>query len=182
MNAILGGSESCVATHASDMCVALLALDAIVHIESKKLKRSIPIEDFHLRPGSNPQKESVLEDDELITEIEIPIKAFSKKSYYLKVRDRASYAFALCSAAVALEIEDGKIESCRLALGGVATKPWRVAEAEKILCGQKASEALFKKAAEAALMGAKTLKYNAFKVELGKRTLIRALKTAGALS
>ncbi len=182
MNAVLGGSDRCVATHASDMCVALVALDAIVHVRGPKGERSIPITDFHLLPGSTPDHETVLQPGEIISEVEIPASPFAKQSHYLKVRDRASYAFALCSVAVALEMSAGKIKSCRLALGGVATKPWRSPEAESILTGKEPSVELFKKAAEAAMSNAKPLKYNAFKIALAKRSIVKALKTVGGLT
>lgn len=182
IHAVLGGSDHCVATHGSDMCVALVALDAKVLVEGPSGKRSIPIEQFHLLPGSTPEKETVLHPDEIIVAVEVPYKPFSRRSLYLKVRDRASYAFALSSVAIALELSGNKIASCRLALGGVASKPWRAEAAEKILSGNIMSEALFKKAAEAALNGAKPLKYNKFKIELTKRTIVRALKNAGGLA
>jgi xanthine dehydrogenase YagS FAD-binding subunit len=182
IHAVLGGSDHCVATHGSDMCVALLALDANVILQGPNGTRSVPIEKFHLLPGATPEKETVLHPEELIVAVEVPYKPFSKQSLYLKVRDRASYAFALSSVAVALELSGNKITSCRLALGGVATKPWRVEAAEKVLNGNVMSESLFKKAAEAALAGARPLKYNKFKIELSKRTIVRALKTAGGLA
>ncbi len=182
IHAILGGSDSCVATHGSDMCVALVALDAILHLKSASGKRSVEIKDFHLLPGKTPEKENLLAPGEIITSIELPKRAFAKNSLYLKVRDRASYAYSLSSAAVALEIKNQRIESCRVALGGVATKPWRAEEAEAVLTGNKCSENLYKKAAEAALSKAKALKHNGFKIELTKRTIVRALILAGEIS
>lgn len=182
VHAVLGGSDHCVATHGSDMCVALLALDASVLVQGPNGTRSIPIEHFHLLPGNTPQKETVLQPEEIIVAVEIPYKPFSKRSLYLKVRDRASYAFALSSVALALELSGNKIASCRIALGGVATKPWRAEAAEKVLTGNALSESLFKKAAEAALVGAKPLRDNRFKIELTKRTIVRALKNAGGLA
>lgn len=182
IHAVLGGSTSCVAVHGSDMCVALAALDAVIHTEGPEGKRQIKITDFHLEPGATPDKESVLKQAELITHVELPISSFSKRSHYLKVRDRSSYAFSLSSAAVALDIRDGLIKDCRIALGGVATKPWRVPAAEAELMNRKASEEVFKKAAEKALQGAAGLKFNSFKIELTKRTILRALNTAGAIS
>lgn len=181
-HAILGGSEACVAVHASDMCVALLALDAILHLEGANGTRSIKMEYFHLLPGTSPHRETLLEPGELIAQVEIPISSFAKNSYYLKVRDRASYAFALCSAAVACEIERGKISSCRVALGGVASKPWRAHEAEKILQGKVPAKSVFKEAAASALSAAKPLKHNAFKIELCKRTIVRALEEVCGVS
>ena len=180
IHAVLGTSDHCVATHGSDMCVALLALDAIVLLKGSDGTRKVALEDFHLVPGATPQNESVLKPGEIITEIEIPERPFAIRSHYLKVRDRASYAFSLCSVAVALEMSGGKIQSCRLALGGVATKPWRVTSAEKILTGSKPSQSLFEKAAQIALEGAKPLKNNRFKIELTKRTIVRALNNVGA--
>lgn len=182
MHAVLGGSDSCVATHGSDMCVALVALDAVAHLKGPKGTRKVAIEDFHLLPGQTPQHENVLEPGEIISEIELPERPFAKLSHYLKVRDRASYAFSLSSVAVAVEMASGKIKSCRVALGGVATKPWRAQEAEKLLTGNAASDALFQKVAQAALAGAKPLKNNGFKIELTKRTIVRALKVVGGLA
>lgn len=181
MHAVLGGSDNCIATHGSDMCVALVALDAVVHLEGPKGKRSVLLEEFHLLPGDTPHLESVLQQGEIITELEIPDRPFAKHSYYLKVRDRASYAFSLCSVAVALELNGETIKSCRVAFGGVATKPWRSKEAEKILTGRNASKELFQRAADAAVVGALGQKYNKFKIDLTKRTLVRALTNAGAL-
>ena len=135
IHAVLGTSDHCVATHGSDMCVALVALDAIVHIQGPKGARKVPLEEFHLLPGGSPELENVLQAGEIITEVELPERPFAKQSHYLKVRDRASYAFSLCSVAIALEMNAGKIQSCRLALGGVGTKPWRLPAAEKILTG-----------------------------------------------
>lgn len=182
IHAILGGSEQCVATHGSDMCVALVALDAIVHVLGPKGSRKIPMADFHVLPGNHPEIETVLEPGELILEIELPAREFARRSHYLKVRDRASYAFALSSVAAALHVQGGVIESARLALGGVATKPWRCYDAEKVLVGKRPDEQAFKLAAQAALSGAKPLKHNGFKIELTKRTIVRALKTVGELS
>lgn len=175
MHAILGGSESCVATHGSDMCVALVVLGAKLHISGPSGKRVMPLEDFYLLPGSSPDKENLLEPGEIITSVEINDKPFSQNSHYLKLRDRASYAFSLSSVAVAIQIENDVIKDCRLGLGGVATKPWRCTKAEKSLIGQKASTELFKKCAELALEDAKGLKHNSFKIELSKRTIVRAL-------
>jgi xanthine dehydrogenase YagS FAD-binding subunit len=182
MNAVLGTSDKCIATHPSDMCVALAALGAVVHVQGIKGTRTIPFADFHLLPGQTPHIEHNLKQDELITHVEIPALPFAAKSHYLKVRDRASYEFALTSAAVALDIQNGTIRGARIALGGVGTKPWRSLEAEKALIGAPANADTYRKAAEIALALAKPYKDNAFKVELAKRTLVRALKTVEGLS
>ncbi len=179
MHAIFGWSEKCVAVNPSDMSVALAALDAVVKVQDKDGKeRTINFVDFHRLPEDSPEKDNNLNHGELITSIEIPKNNFANKSYYLKVRDRASYAFALISVAAALETEGNKIKSARIALGGVAHKPWRATEAEKILNGATATEENFKKAAEAAMKDAKALEHNKFKVELGKRAIVRALSMA----
>src|SRR5882724_6939238 len=151
MHAILGASESCIATHPSDMCVALAALGATVHVEGKNGKRAIPFNDFHRLPGNTPHIETDLQPDELITSIQIPALDFAKNSLYRKVRDRASYAFALVSVAAALEVENGAIKNVRLALGGVAHKPWRAFEAERVMAGAQATVETFRRAAEAEL-------------------------------
>ena len=182
MNAVLGTSDKCIATHPSDMCVAMAALGAIVHVQGPKGMRAIPFSEFHLLPGQTPQIEHNLKQDELITYVEIPALPFAAKSHYLKVRDRASYEFALTSAAVALEIQNGTIKNARIALGGVGTKPWRSVEAEKALIGSTANEDTFKKAAQVAIAGATPNKDNAYKIELAKRTLVRALNTVGEMS
>jgi xanthine dehydrogenase YagS FAD-binding subunit len=177
MHAILGASEQCIALHASDLCVALVALDAIVHTRRNVGARSIPLTDFYRVPGDTPDIENVLEHGELITAVEVPLLPQHARSGYLKVRDRASYEFALASAAVALTIEDGAIGESRVGLGGVGTIPWRARGAEEVLRGAPAQLATFRAAAEAALEGAWTVPGTAFKVELGKRTLVRALET-----
>jgi len=182
MNAVLGTSDKCIATHPSDMCVAMAALGAIIHVQGTKGIRTIPFADFHLLPGQTPNIEHNLKPDELITHIEIPPLAFAARSHYLKVRDRASYEFALTSAAVALDIQNGTIKNARVALGGVGTKPWRSIEAEKTLIGAPANKQTYRAAAEAALAAARPNKDNAFKVELAKRTLVRALTTVEGLS
>jgi xanthine dehydrogenase YagS FAD-binding subunit len=176
-HAILGTSQHCIASNPSDMNVAMAALDATVHITGPKGKRSVPFVDFHTLPGDHPERESVLEPGELITHVQVP--APLQRSHYLKVRDRASFAFALASAAVALDA--GKtITAARVALGGVGTKPWRSKEAESVLVGAPPTLETFRKAAEAALAGAQPQPGNQFKVELAKRTLVRALaETAG---
>lgn len=179
MHAVFGWSEECVAVHPSDMCVALAALDATVKVQGTDGKeRLILFTDFHRLPGETPQKDTNLNQGELITSIEIPKNNFAGKSYYLKVRDRASYAFALVSVAAALEMNGNKIKQARVALGGVAHKPWRATEAEKFLVGKEATEANFKAAAEAGMKAAKPLEHNKFKVELGRRAIVRALTVA----
>lgn len=179
MHAIFGWSKSCVAVHPSDMCVALVALDAVVRVQSSDgLERSIPFADYHRLPGDNPQKDNNLNFGELITAIEIPSNNFAANSHYLKVRDRSSYAFALLSVAAALEMSGTQIKEVRIAMGGVAHKPWRALEAEKFLKGKTASEANFKQAAENEMSKAKPLEHNKFKVELGKRAIVRALTKA----
>lgn len=179
MHAILGGSPSCIAVNPSDMCVALLALDATISTRGKKGERQIPIADFHLLPGDHPERETVLEHGDLITSVTLPSTPFSAHSHYLKVRDRASYAFALTSAAVALAVEKGVIREARIALGGVATKPWRAFAAEKELIGKRPSVALYKAAGLAAVAGAQPHRDNAFKVALAQRTVTRALQELG---
>jgi xanthine dehydrogenase YagS FAD-binding subunit len=181
-HAILGTTEACIATHPSDLCVALMALDTVILTHGPKGKRSIPFPEFYLLPKKTPQYENVLQAGELITAIEIPVLNFSDRSCYLKVRDRASYEFALSSAAVALDISGGKIHHSRIALGGVGTIPWRADAAEKQLSGSEVSKEAFRRAADAALAGAKPQQHNAFKIELAKRTLIRALMTASEIA
>ncbi len=179
MHALFGWSNDCVAVHPSDMCVALVALDAVVKVQGTDGKeRSIPFADYHRLPGNTPQKDNILNQGELITAIEIPKNNFASKSYYLKVRDRASYAFALVSVAAALEIEGNAIKNVRVAMGGVSHKPWRAVEAEKFLTGKAATEANFKAAADAEMRNAKPLEHNKFKVELGRRAIVRALTQA----
>ncbi|SJZ91624.1 FAD binding domain-containing protein [Consotaella salsifontis] len=174
-HAILGASPACVATHPSDMCVALAALDASVHIEGRSGKRSVPLVELHRLPDGRPDLDTVLEPGELITAIELPALPLASRSTYRKVRDRASYAFALVSVAAALEVESGTVKDVRLALGGVAHKPWRAWRAEEALRGQPASEDAFRAAAEAELADASPLKDNAFKVELARRTIVAVL-------
>jgi len=179
MHAIFGWSDKCVAVNPSDMSVALAALDAVVKVQDKDGKeRTINFADFHRLPENAPEKDTNLQHGELITSIELPKVNFANKSYYLKVRDRASYAFALVSVAVVFDWKGNSIMNPRIALGGVAHKPWRATEAEKILSGATATEENFKKAAEAAMKDAKALKHNKFKVELGKRAIVRALNMA----
>jgi xanthine dehydrogenase YagS FAD-binding subunit len=180
--AILGTSDHCIATNPSDMNVALTALEATVHLQSATGKRSLPIHDFFLLPGDTPHKESVIEPGELITHVTLPPLPAGTNSVYLKLRDRASYEFALASAAVVTRVEQGKIMDARIALGGVGTKPWRSFEAEQVLEGSEASLEQFKAAAEAALRDARPQSMNGFKIELAKRCLVRALKLATSIS
>jgi len=180
MLAVLGTSDQCIATNPSDMCVAMAALEATVHVQGPKGKRAIPIGDFHLLPGNTPQRENVLEPGDLITHVTLPPPVAGSKQLYLKLRDRASYEFALASAAVVLTVAAGKVTRARIALGGVGTKPWRSPDAESALVGQSADAASFRKAADAAMRGAKPQSENGFKVELAKRCLAHALQTAAA--
>ncbi|HXI14155.1 MAG TPA: xanthine dehydrogenase family protein subunit M [Thermoanaerobaculia bacterium] len=176
MHAILGTSDSCIATHPSDFAVALAAFDGVVQVQGPKGARDIAATDFHLLPGTTPHREHALGPDEIITAIVVPAAAHTERSHYLKVRDRASYEFALTSAAVGLDVGGTTIRSARVALGGVGTKPWRSREAESVLTGRNVSEALFREAAEAALGAARPQRQNGFKVELAKRTIVRALQ------
>ena len=182
MHAIFGWNEKCVAVYPSDMAVALAALDAIVKVQKPDgTERVINFADYHRLPGDTPEKDNNLEHGELITSIELPKNNLASKSYYLKVRDRASYAFALVSVAAALETSggaNGTIKDVRIAMGGVAHKPWRAMEAENFLKGKTATDANFQAAAEAEMKNAKPLEHNKFKVELGKRAIVRALQMA----
>ncbi|MFC4535794.1 FAD binding domain-containing protein [Sphaerisporangium dianthi] len=175
-HAVLGAGDGCVATHPSDMCVALAALDAVVTVESLRGERRIPLADFHLLPGDTPHIETAIEADELITAVELPASAVAATSRYRKVRDRASFAFALVSVAAALEVRDGAVTGVRLALGGVAAKPWRAREAERLLLGAPATEEEFRRAAEAELAPAVALSSNGFKIELARRTIVATLR------
>jgi xanthine dehydrogenase YagS FAD-binding subunit len=176
-HAILGASESCIATHPSDMCVALVTLDASVHLQGPAGMRSLPLRELHRLPGDTPEIESELHPDDLITAVEIPALSFAGRSTYRKVRDRASYAFALVSVAAALDVDStGKARDVRLALGGVAHKPWRALKAESRLKGQQANAESFRAAAEAELADAVGLRDNAFKIELAKRTIVAVLE------
>lgn len=179
-HAILGTSETCIATHPSDMCVALRALDAVVHVQSSTGKRQIPFADFHRLPEDRPEIDNTLQPGELITHISVPqADRFIDHSAYIKVRDRLSYAFALVSVAAALDLgADGTIKAARIALGGVAHKPWRVEAAEERLVGQAAGEAAFAAAADAILQGARGYGHNDFKLELAKNAIVQALTTA----
>lgn len=178
IHAILGASEACVAVHPSDMCVALAALEAQVHVQGPHGKRRIGMADFHRLPGERPEVDNNLGEGELITAVELPPTGFAPHCAYLKLRDRASYAFALVSVAAALELDGTTIKAARLALGGVAHKPWRVESAEQALCGKPAEEASFAIAADLLLGGAQPLQHNAFKPELARRAIIRALGEA----
>lgn len=178
IHAVLGGSEHCVATHPSDMAVALVALDAVVHIRGPQGERRVPIEEFHKLPGATPQMETAVQNSELITHVTLPKSSFAQRSTYVKLRDRASYEFALASAAVAVDLSGSTIRVARVALGGIATKPWRCHEAEQVLTGAPPTADIFRAAAEAALKSAKPLRYNAFKIELAKMALVRALNQA----
>lgn len=179
IHAILGTSDTCIATHPSDMCVALAALDARVLVQGANGNRTIAFNDFHRLPEKTPQIETELRGGELITTIEIPRNDFAKRSLYRKVRDHASYAFAVVSVAAALEVENNQIKTVRLALGGVAHKPWRASVAESVLRGLPATEANFQRGAEAELKNAKGFAHNSFKIELVKRVMVSALKELG---
>jgi xanthine dehydrogenase YagS FAD-binding subunit len=178
-HAVLGVSEHCIATHPSDMCVAMAVLDAEVHtLRPDGTTRSVPFAEFHRAPGDTPHVEVALAHGELITRIVIPQLPAARRSHYLKVRDRASYEFALASAAVVLDLDGDTIRAARLGLGGIATRPWRATEAEQSLTGRRASDATFRDAAEIALTGASARAHNHFKIELAKRTIVRAFATA----
>jgi xanthine dehydrogenase YagS FAD-binding subunit len=181
-SAIFGASDDCVATHPSDLAVALVALDAVVMTAQPRGERAIPIGDFHLLPGSTPQREHLLEPGELIVAVHLPTGPFAARSHYLKLRDRASYEFALVSVAAALELVDGTVRAARLALGGVAAKPWRALEAEAELVGRPFGPDTVAAAAAAAVRGARTRPDNAFKIPLVERAVVRALSTVGGLS
>jgi xanthine dehydrogenase YagS FAD-binding subunit len=178
MLAILGTSEHCIATNPSDMCVAMAALEATIHVQGPRGSHEIAFADFHLLPGSMPERETVLEPGDLVTHVTLPPPKSRSRQVYLKLRDRASYEFALASAAVVITLADGNVTYARVALGGVGTKPWRAPEAEAVLTGQPANTTNFRKAAEAALRGAKPQSENGFKVELAKRCIVHALETA----
>lgn len=180
MHAILGGSDHCIASYAGDMAVAMLALDAVIELTGTNGKRSVPIGDFHTVPGDTPHIETVLTAGEMITGIEIPASAAAERSFYLKVRDRTSFEFALVSAAVAMDLNGGMIRNVRVASGGVGTKPWRLPEVEAALTGKQADAATIKAAADQAGAGAKPASMNAFKLVLLRRTVLRALQTVSA--
>jgi xanthine dehydrogenase YagS FAD-binding subunit len=186
MHAIFGltdktDNQSCIAVHPSDMGVALSALDATVLVVGSKGERRIPFGDFHRLPGERPDLDTNLEKGELIVAVDIPDAPFGKNSHYLKVRDRASYAFALVSVAAALEIDNNRIKTAQLAMGGVAHKPWRLFEAEKMLVGQAVSETVFRQAAEVAMEGARAFEHNAFKLKLAPNSIVQALKIAAGI-
>jgi xanthine dehydrogenase YagS FAD-binding subunit len=182
IHAIFGWSDKCVATYPGDMANALYAHDAVVRVRNARGgERTIPIDQFHRLPGDTPQIDTNLEHGELIVAIELPRSSFAKNAYYLKVRDRASYAFALVAVAAALELDGDAIQQARIVLGGVAHKPWRSREAEAALTGRRATEATFREAADAAMRDAKPLEHNAYKVELGRRAIVRALTRAGGI-
>lgn len=178
IHAILGASDSCIATQPSDMCVALRALDAEIEVRGRGGQRTIPIADFHRLPGNTPERDTNLKSGELITAIELPAESFNKHYTYLKLRDRLSYAFALVSVAVAMRIDGGNIKGARVALGGVAHKPWRNEDAELELVGEPPSDRLFRNFAEKLLAGAVGQGMNDFKIELAKKAIGRALRQA----
>jgi xanthine dehydrogenase YagS FAD-binding subunit len=178
MNAILGTSEACIAVHPSDMCVALAVLEPKVHVTGPRGEREIPFADFHRLPGDTPQRDTHLGADELITSIELPPNGFAANYTYLKIRDRLSYAFALVSVAVGIELDGGGVREARFALGGVAHKPWRNAEAEAALRGKAANETAFAQAADLVLGDAKGFGHNSFKIDLARRVIVRALSQA----
>ncbi len=182
IHAVLGASEHCIATHPSDMCVALAALDAVVHASGPAGERRIAFADFHRLPGDRPDIDTTLADDELITGIELPAQGYARHSAYLKLRDRQSYAFALVSVAAALDIgADGRVRSARVALGGVAHKPWRDPAAEQLLVGQPATSAQFDGVAQRLLQGAQGQGHNDFKIPLARRAVVRALERAAGI-
>jgi xanthine dehydrogenase YagS FAD-binding subunit len=179
-HAILGASEHCIAVHPSDMCVALAALDAVVHVTGPGGERAIAFEDFHREPGNTPHIDTNKRSDEIITAVELPARGFSELYAYVKVRDRASYAFALVSVAASLRMNAGTIEEGRVALGGVAHKPWRNRTAESALAGQPASRQTFERVADDLVRGARDCGLNAFKIPLAKRAIVRSLEQAVA--
>jgi len=182
LHAVVGGSEQCICTHPSDLAVALLTVDAIVHVRGRSGDRTIPIERFHVLPGANPQRETVLQRGDLITAVELPAAASARTSVYLKVRDRASYEFALVSVAAALDVRAGTIRAARLALGGVAPAPWRSYDGERALVGSAANAATFAAASRAATRTMRGYGQNDFKIALAQRAIVRALSDVGAAS
>ncbi len=182
LHAILGGSDHCIATHPSDMCVALAALDAVVRVRSSAGERSIPLVDFHTVPGDHPERETVLAPGELIIGVDVPPLSFGRRSHYIKIRDRASYAFALVSVAAALDVDNGTIRAARLALGGIGTKPWRAPDAERALIGKPIGDATYMVAANIIVAGAVPRQFNAFKVELTRRAVVRTLRAVGRMT
>jgi xanthine dehydrogenase YagS FAD-binding subunit len=180
--AILGTSSSCVATHPSDLAVALVALDASIRLQSGNNERFVKLDDFYLVPGDTPEKENQLKPGELITEIRVPLLPWARRSLYLKIRDRESYEFALSSVALALDINANTIRDARVVVGGVGTKPWNLPNARAALIGKPSNQQTFEAAAKLATEGAKPLKHNAFKVELVQRTIVRALMNLGGIA
>lgn len=180
IHAILGASDTCIATHPSDMCVALAALDATVQVEGPNGRRSVPFGDFHRLPGDEPQRDTTLRHGEIVLSVDLPDEDYSKHYTYLKLRDRLSYAFALVSVAAALEMDGDTIRTARLALGGVAHKPWRNRDAEARLQGRRATPETFREAADVILAEARPYSHNAFKVELARRAIVRGLSQAAA--
>jgi xanthine dehydrogenase YagS FAD-binding subunit len=178
MLAVLGTSDHCIANNPSDMCVAMAALEAVIHVQGPRGTRSIPIRDFHLLPGDTPHRETVLEPGDLITHVTLPPPQAASRHVYLKLRDRASYEFALASCAIVMSLDGGNIRDVRVALGGVAVKPWRSPEAEAVLTGKPTTAANFREAAEAALRDARPQSENKFKIELARRCLVHALQMA----
>jgi len=181
MHAIFGFSDKCIAVHPSDMSVALTALDATVLVTGPKGDRTIPFVDFHRLPGEHPEIDTNLQKGELILAVDLPESPFTKNVHYLKVRERASYAFALVSVAAALDIDGSTIKDARLAMGGVAHKPWRLSDAEKALVGKPVSEETFRQVAELAMQGAKAFEHNVYKLKLAPNTIVQALKTAAGI-
>jgi len=179
-NAILGTSQACIAAHPSDLAVALVALDAAVEVRSVSGQRTVPLAEFHRLPGDTPHMETVLEPGEVVAAILVPANPVARRSHYLKVRDRASFEFAVVSAAVALHLEGGRIREARVALGGVGTKPWRVPPVEAALRGAALEESTLRQAAALAAEGAEARGGNAFKIELMQRAIVRAIETTGA--
>jgi xanthine dehydrogenase YagS FAD-binding subunit len=183
IHAILGQSEQCIATHPSDMCVALAALEAIVRVRGPNGEREIAFADFHRLPGNTPERDTNLASDELIVAVDLPAMPFAARSHYLKVRDRASYAFALVSVGAALDVDKNKqIKAARVALGGVAHKPWRAHKVESEITGKGADEKTFHAAAEAELAGAKDYKYNSFKIEMARRAIVQTLNVVAGMT
>lgn len=180
LHAVLGHSDQCIAVHPSDMAVALAALEASVHVSGPEGDRVIPMSEFHRLPGDTPHLDTNLGQHELITAVELPPRGFAENYAYVKIRDRASYAFALVSVAAALELNGGNVGTARIALGGVAHKPWRKPEAEALLAGKPATEENFRAAAELLMQGAQGFEYNSFKIELAKRAIVRALSEAAS--
>jgi xanthine dehydrogenase YagS FAD-binding subunit len=179
-HAVLGTSDNCIAANASDLAVALVALDAAIEVRGARGQRTVPLTDFHRLPGNTPHLETVLEPGEVIAAIMVPANAAARRSHYLKVRDRASFEFAVVSAAVALDMDGARIRQARVALGGVGTKPWRVPRVEAALAGASLDPAALRRAAALAAQGAQGRSHNDFKIELMQRAIVRAIETAGA--